>query len=124
MVKKYDPLTEALRAAAARGQDTVEMSLRQVADLVGGLPASSERRQWWANSSQVQALAWGGTLRKPRPSRRKPVRRAVRLRRRWLDGGPVILDRDAKLTFRWVEEAPGLYRITLPGGLAGTPTRV
>jgi hypothetical protein len=58
MPGKYEALTEALRAAFARGQDTVELGFDQVADLVGGLPRSADIRQWWANSSQSQALAW------------------------------------------------------------------
>ena len=55
---KYGPLTDALRAAAARGQAVVDFDFSQVADLVGGLPASATTRQWWANSSHSQALAW------------------------------------------------------------------
>lgn len=58
MPGKYEPLTLALRAAAARGQDTVDLGFDQVAELVHGLPASAELRQWWANNSQSQGLAW------------------------------------------------------------------
>jgi hypothetical protein len=167
MVSRYDPLTRVLRQAAARGQDSVEMSFEQIAELVGGLPVSSDRRQWWANSSQVQALAWraadfhveqvyldrgrvrfrrgkvggtyagrgrvAGTGPSSRPSgrpfalaERAPVGVPVdvRIELQWLDGGPVILDRDGKPTFGALEEAPGLYRMTLTGGLAGPRTRV
>lgn len=38
---KYDPLREHLAAAAARGQRVVDMDFDQVADVVGGLPASA-----------------------------------------------------------------------------------
>jgi hypothetical protein len=56
---KYVPLTEYLRAAAKRSQTTVEVSFEELAILVGGLPATAfSTRQWWANSSLVQALAW------------------------------------------------------------------
>ena len=55
---KYEPLTDALRVAAGRGQDIVELGFDQVSDLVGGLPPSADVRQWWANSSHNQALAW------------------------------------------------------------------
>ena len=58
MVSKYDPLTSALRAAAERGQRTVDLDFDEVDALVGGLPASAGVRQWWANSEQVHALAW------------------------------------------------------------------
>src|SRR3954471_6168926 len=55
----YDPLTEALREAAARGQTTVELGFGQIEGMIGRpLPASSDQRQWWANSSHSQALAW------------------------------------------------------------------
>lgn len=59
MVSKYDGLTSKLRAAARRGQRTVELEFDEVGALVGGLPSSAVYRQWWANSSQVQASAWG-----------------------------------------------------------------
>jgi hypothetical protein len=60
MTGKYQPLTGYLRAAADRAERTVEMSFAEIAALVGGLPASaSTSRQWWANSSHSQALAWG-----------------------------------------------------------------
>jgi hypothetical protein len=59
MAGKYDPLTAHLRAVAARDQRSVEMTFSEIAALVGGLPKSaSTTRQWWANNSQSQALAW------------------------------------------------------------------
>src|SRR4051794_40097829 len=53
MVSKYDRLTSELRAAAERGQRTVDLDFDEVDALVGGLPASAVVRQWWANSAQV-----------------------------------------------------------------------
>ncbi len=58
MAGKYAPLQDALRAAAERGQSVVDLGFDEVGRLVGGLPSSSAVRQWWANNSQVQALAW------------------------------------------------------------------
>ncbi len=57
---RYDPLTEALRAAAARGQGSVEYGFDEIEGIIDHvLPASAgNTRQWWANNSQVQALAW------------------------------------------------------------------
>ena len=56
---KYSPLTDRLLIAARKGQTTLEMDFAAIADLVGGLPASAYRlRQWWANNSHGQALAW------------------------------------------------------------------
>jgi hypothetical protein len=55
---KYEPLTRALTLAAGQGRGTVELRFDEVAELVGGLPESAGIRQWWANGSQVQALAW------------------------------------------------------------------
>lgn len=56
---KYDPLGRALRAAAERGQDVVDLDFEQVAALVGGLPASAYTYPtWWANNSHSHALAW------------------------------------------------------------------
>jgi hypothetical protein len=55
---RYDPLTEAVRAAAARGQATVELGFGQIEEITGRpLPASSDQRQWWANTAHSQALA-------------------------------------------------------------------
>lgn len=55
----YEPLTEALRAAAARGQARVELGFGQIEEIIGRrLPASSDQRQWWANTAHSQALAW------------------------------------------------------------------
>ena len=58
MKAKYQPLTEALTQAAARGQQRVDMSFDDLDHLVGGLPPSAAIRQWWANSNQSQQLAW------------------------------------------------------------------
>jgi hypothetical protein len=56
---KYDPLREHLAAALGRGQHAVDMDFDQIADLVGGLPATAYNlRQWWANDSKVEAQAW------------------------------------------------------------------
>lgn len=56
---RYTPLTEALRAAAVRGQESVEYGFDELEAIIGhALPASAGVRQWWANNSQVQALAW------------------------------------------------------------------
>lgn len=55
---KYAPLAAALGAAAARGQHSLEWSFDDVAALVGPLPPSAASRQWWANGSHPQALAW------------------------------------------------------------------
>ena len=57
--RKYDPLRDHLQGAADRGQVTFELDFDQIADLVGGLPASAYgRRQWWSNDSKVEAQAW------------------------------------------------------------------
>ena len=58
MPGKYTPLTRALAEAAARGQQVVDLDFQDIAKLVGALPPSADVRQWWANNSQVQALAW------------------------------------------------------------------
>lgn len=59
MAGKYIPLTTALREAASRDQQTVDMDFDEIASLVGGLPPTARStRQWWANNSQTQALAW------------------------------------------------------------------
>lgn len=59
MGAKYQQLADRLIAAARTGQRVVEFTFDEVAGLVGGLPPSAhERRQWWANSSSVQAQAW------------------------------------------------------------------
>lgn len=55
---KYDPLGSHLVAAADRGEHTLTMTFGEVDRLVGGIPPSSSRRQWWANGSNTQALAW------------------------------------------------------------------
>ncbi|MBK5248666.1 MAG: hypothetical protein JJE50_04405 [Actinomycetales bacterium] len=58
MSSKYEPLTALLRAAASRGQSAVDLDFDVIASAVGGLPPSADLRQWWANSSHSQALAW------------------------------------------------------------------
>src|SRR4051794_30703944 len=59
MARKYDPLSDALAEQTARGVANVEWSFDQIGEMVGGLPASAgELRQWWANDSKSQALAW------------------------------------------------------------------
>ena len=58
MAGKYEPLAQFLCEAAAREQHTVELGFDHIAELVGGLPASAQVRQWWANNSLVQAVAW------------------------------------------------------------------
>ncbi|WP_322770012.1 hypothetical protein [Frankia sp. Cr1] len=151
---RYDPLTAYLRAAADRGQATVELGFDQIEEIIGSsLPASSDQRQWWANSSHSQALAWraagfqvervyldrqrvrfargtrGGSYAdrgriapSPVPHStapplldRQPVGTAVdvRVRLRWLDAGTITLDPGGKPTFGGLDEAPGLYRMTL-----------
>lgn len=55
---KYDPLGRHLVEAARSGEQVVTMTFGEVDRLVDGLPPSSSRRQWWANNSQVQSLAW------------------------------------------------------------------
>ena len=152
---RYEPVTEALRVAASRGQGTVEYSFEQLEEIVGQpLPASAGVRQWWANSSQVQSLAWraagyhvdqvyldrrrvrfalgerGGSYadRGGVPAsaavrgslarvERAPVgpRVDVRVQVQWLDAGRVELDWSRKPVFGRLEEAPGLYRLTLWG---------
>lgn len=58
MSGKYQPLTEALHAAGNRGEQTVELAFDEISELVGGLPLSAGRREWWANGSHSQARAW------------------------------------------------------------------
>jgi hypothetical protein len=58
MTGKYEPLTAVLRDAAARGQTSIEFGFDDISALVGGLPASVQVRQWWANGNQSQARAW------------------------------------------------------------------
>lgn len=56
---KYQPLTEHLAALAMAGRQTVEFDFAEIAEMVGGLPASaSTYRAWWANDSKVEAEAW------------------------------------------------------------------
>jgi hypothetical protein len=161
---RYDPLTEALRAAAARGQATVELGFGQIEEIIGRrLPASSDQRQWWANTAHSQALAWrtagfhveqvyldrrrvrfargevGGSYasrrRMPAVSSARGrvalTERApagppvdVRVRLQWVDGGAVTIDSAGKPVFGLMEETPGLYRMTLSGGVAGARPRM
>ncbi|MFS8102681.1 hypothetical protein LFM09_36690 [Lentzea alba] len=56
---KYAPLTGRLAAAASDGLRGVELSFAEIADLVGGLPASAyDHRTWWANGVRSQQAAW------------------------------------------------------------------
>jgi len=55
-VGKYDPLREYL---AGQGGAEVPMTFDEVERLVGPLPSSARvHRAWWANDSEVEALAW------------------------------------------------------------------
>ena len=57
---KYTPLTEALVAAALRGETVVRLSFDELSALVGGLPTSAyHRRSWWANGYLVRGKSWG-----------------------------------------------------------------
>ncbi len=58
MAGKYERLAQHL-AALPGDQISVELTFPEVDRLVGGLPPSARTvRQWWANSSHGQALAW------------------------------------------------------------------
>jgi hypothetical protein len=142
--------------AADRGQQTIAMSFGRIEEIIGSsLPPSSTERQWWANSSHTQALAWraadfhveqvdldrkqvrfargpvGGTAM-PRPDipsggvARDPVDEPieVKVRLQWRAAGIVELDASGKPTFGDLEQAPGLYRLTLAGAPAGGRARV
>ena len=56
---KYDPLFERLCQAPP---ESVEMTFTEIAQLVGGLPASARKHAaWWSNDRDgryVQARAW------------------------------------------------------------------
>lgn len=53
---KYDPLRDHLVHVLG---DQHGMTFYEIADLVGGLPPSAfQYREWWDNSSHVQADAW------------------------------------------------------------------
>ena len=64
---KYDSLREHLKSL---GNGSVQMSFSEIADLVGGLPASTHTHSaWWANEMiadgrHVQAKAWLGAGRR------------------------------------------------------------
>lgn len=53
---KYDPLRDGLRAAP----DEIEWTFDDLANLVGGLPASArDHPAWWGNEhTHVQSAAW------------------------------------------------------------------
>lgn len=54
---KYDPLKDLLARSSAH--DDITLTFDEIADIVGGLPASAcNLPSWWANNSQVQSLAW------------------------------------------------------------------
>ena len=56
---KYDPLRLYLDVAAQRGRTTIDVDFAEIADIVGGLPASAYKyRAWWANDSKREAMAW------------------------------------------------------------------
>lgn len=60
-MSKYASLKDRLAGLAEEGREVVDLAFADIADLVGGLPPSAyETRQWWANSSLVQAQAWRG----------------------------------------------------------------
>jgi hypothetical protein len=163
MAGKYEPLTAALRLAVGRGQEIVEFGFDEVGQLVGGLPSSAAIRQWCANGSQSQALAWraagfhvdqvwlnrrrvrfargerGGAyhdrgriaISRVAESPATPLERAavgapvdVRVSLQWYDAGTVRLDAGGKLAFGAIERTPGLYRLTLIGGVTGARARV
>lgn len=58
-MSKYSALTQRLQRS---GDRTIDLSFREVDDLVGGLPPSARyNRTWWGNSvsgARVQAQAW------------------------------------------------------------------
>lgn len=59
MPTKYAPFTRHLAELAEAGRETAELGFAEVARLVGGLPPTAyEVRQWWGNSSSVQARSW------------------------------------------------------------------
>jgi len=69
--------------------------------------------------SPVFSQAGGAAVRAPVG---EPV--DVRVCLQWLDGGPVTLDAGGKPTFAALDDVPGVYRMTLTGGVAGTQPRV
>ena len=48
----------------------------------------------------------------------------MRILLQWLEGGPVTLDAAGKPTFGPLDDVPGLYRLTLDGGLTGKRPRI
>lgn len=59
MTGKYQPLAARLAALSASDRHSVEFTFAEIADVVGGLPPTAYgTRQWWANSSSIQAQAW------------------------------------------------------------------
>ncbi|CAL9584650.1 hypothetical protein SUDANB95_05070 [Actinosynnema sp. ALI-1.44] len=56
---KYAPLTHHLARLAEEGREVADFAFADIAEVVGGLPASAyEYREWWANSTLSQARAW------------------------------------------------------------------
>lgn len=58
---KYDALRDRLKAS---GLNELILTFREMTTLVGALPPSADRPQWWANvrdpaASHVQRRAWG-----------------------------------------------------------------
>lgn len=59
MAGKYQPLTAHFMSLTAAGRKSVECDFAEIARLVGGLPPTAySTRQWWGNSSSVQAQSW------------------------------------------------------------------
>lgn len=53
--RKYEALS---RWLAERTDQEVVLTFDEMGALVGGLPASSSQRTWWANSGHGQSMAW------------------------------------------------------------------
>ncbi|HET9731930.1 MAG TPA: hypothetical protein VFP54_04565 [Acidimicrobiales bacterium] len=63
MTAKYDRLAAFLDDQA--GDEPVSLTINEISDMVGGLPASASQRTWWANTTgHSQALAWLRTGRR------------------------------------------------------------
>ncbi|MGW6441496.1 DUF7662 domain-containing protein [Lentzea sp. NPDC055074] len=59
MPAEYAPFTSHLAALAEAGRQTAEFGFAEIAHLVSGLPPTAHHvRQWWANSTSVQAQSW------------------------------------------------------------------
>lgn len=61
-----DGEVQPLQRRLEQGSSALEMSFDDIADVVGGLPASAyTTRSWWANDeTHVQARAWLGAHRR------------------------------------------------------------